>query len=70
LQRPKLTERDRTILQLIATGKSNKEISTELQMSESSIKREVGQILSILQARDRAHAASIAVHYGIAHPLR
>src|SRR5689334_4321140 len=53
------------VLLLIAQGKSNKEIAAELAVSEDSVKGQVRNILSKLDANDRTHAAMIGLKRGI-----
>ncbi len=55
-----LNAREAEILSLIATGKINKEIATELGLSEKTIKHYVTNILQKLQVRNRVEAALIA----------
>ena len=53
------------VLFLIAEGKSNKEIAAELAVTEDSVKGQVRNILSKLDANDRTHAAMIGLKRGI-----
>jgi DNA-binding NarL/FixJ family response regulator len=53
------SERDCQILDLIATGKSNREISTVLGVAESTVKKHVSQLLDKLGAKNRVEAAMI-----------
>ena len=53
------------VLLLIAKGKSNKEIAAELAVTEDSVKGQVRNILSKLDANDRTHAAMIGLKRGI-----
>ena len=55
-----LTERERQILELLATGRSNKEIACELNLSEKTVKHYVTNILQKLQVRNRVEAALLA----------
>jgi two-component system, NarL family, nitrate/nitrite response regulator NarL len=55
-----LTERERQILQHLATGRSNKEIASELHLSEKTIKHYMTNILQKLQVRNRVEAALLA----------
>jgi DNA-binding NarL/FixJ family response regulator len=63
-----LTQRETTILRLIAKGLSNTEIATTLFLSESTIKTHVGRILTKIQARDRVQAVVIAYETGLVEP--
>jgi two-component system nitrate/nitrite response regulator NarL len=55
-----LTDRERTILELIADGKSNREIGQELFLTEKTIKHYVTNILQKLRVRNRVQAALLA----------
>lgn len=61
-----LTERERDVLRLIAQGKSNKEISATLHLTEGTVKGYVSAILSKLEVADRTQAALYAVKRGLA----
>jgi DNA-binding NarL/FixJ family response regulator len=63
-----LTDRERAILQLIATGMSNTEIADRLFLSESTIKTHVGRIFAKIQARDRVQAVVIAYETRLIEP--
>ena len=52
-----LTEREMEVLQLIATGATNREIGETLVVSEGTVKNHVSNILSRLGLRDRTRAA-------------
>lgn len=54
-----LTRRQRDVLELISQGKSNKLIAAALNMSESTVKAHVKQIMRRLQATNRTQAALI-----------
>lgn len=51
-----LTERERTILELVASGHANKEVAYDLGISERTVKNHMTNILAKLSAKDRAHA--------------
>jgi DNA-binding NarL/FixJ family response regulator len=53
---PDLTEREREILELIARGHSNTEITQALVLSPKTVRNHVSNIFSKLQVRDRAEA--------------
>ena len=53
---PELTEREREILELIAQGRSNADITAQLVVSPKTVRNHVSNIFSKLQVRDRAEA--------------
>ncbi|MEM6614672.1 MAG: response regulator transcription factor [Cyanobacteria bacterium P01_C01_bin.72] len=55
-----LTSREQEVLQLIATGYSNKEIAAQLYITERTVKNHVNSILRSLNLRDRTQAAIFA----------
>ncbi|MBZ8179421.1 response regulator transcription factor [Oscillatoria salina IIICB1] len=55
-----LTPREQEILELIATGASNKEIAKTLHIAEKTVKNHVTSILQRLNLRDRTQAAIFA----------
>jgi DNA-binding NarL/FixJ family response regulator len=60
-----LTPSEIRVLQLIAQGNSNKEIASQLSVTEETIKGQVRNILAKLGANDRTHAAMIGIRRGI-----
>jgi DNA-binding NarL/FixJ family response regulator len=60
-----LTPSEIRVLQLIAQGNSNKEIASQLSVTEETIKGQVRNILAKLGANDRTHAAMIGIKRGI-----
>lgn len=59
--RVSLTEREISILRLVAGGYSNKEIGRSLHLSEGTVKNYVSDILLKLDSRDRTHAVLKAI---------
>ena len=55
-----LTERERQILEGLATGSSNKEIGQKLFLAEKTVKHYITNILQKLQVRNRVEAALLA----------
>lgn len=62
-----LTPREVEVLRLLARGFSNKEIGTELHVSETTAKWFVKNILQKLDVRDRTAAVTTALARGILH---
>ena len=60
-----LSEKEKAILRLMASGCSNKEIAQALFKSEGTIKNQLSGILAKLDARDRTRAVLRAVELGI-----
>jgi DNA-binding NarL/FixJ family response regulator len=60
-----LTPVEIRVLRLIAHGNADKEIAGELSMSEETVKGQVRNILSKLEATDRTHAAMVGFKRGI-----
>ena len=57
----RLTERERSILRLVAGGYSNKEIARSLHLSEGTVKNYMSDVLVKLDCRDRTHAVLKAI---------
>lgn len=60
-----LTEREITVLRLVADGKTNKEIANVLDLSEKTVKNHVRNIFHKLHVFDRTQAAILAIRKGI-----
>ena len=60
-----LTEREYAVLALIAQGRSNRQISEELTISEKTVKTHVSNILTKLHLEDRTQAAIYALKEGL-----
>jgi two-component system response regulator DevR len=59
-----LSDRQRTILRLVADGLSNREIAEQVHLSELTVKSYIEDLLKQLGARNRVHAAIIATRRG------
>ncbi len=62
-----LSARERQVLELIAKGKSNKEIASELGITPATVKCHVSVILTRLDASDRTQAVVTALQRGLVH---
>ncbi|MDR3773075.1 MAG: response regulator transcription factor [Terracidiphilus sp.] len=62
-----LSAREREVLGLIVRGRSNKEIATELGITESTVKCHVSVILMRLNVSDRTQAVVTALRRGLVH---
>jgi len=60
-----LTPREKSVLELIARGRSNKQIASELQLTEGTVKGYVSAVLEKLGVDDRTQAALYAVKHGL-----
>lgn len=60
-----LSEREITVLKLVAEGKTNKEIANALDLSEKTVKNHVRNIFHKLQVYDRTQAAILAIRKGL-----
>jgi DNA-binding NarL/FixJ family response regulator len=60
-----LSDREIEVLNLIAQGLSNKEIAEQLVIAEGTAKNHVSNILSKLDAKDRAHAVTKGKELGL-----
>ncbi|WP_024755803.1 response regulator [Streptomyces exfoliatus] len=60
-----VTEREREVLELIARGLSNDEITARLHLSMGTVKTHIGRLLAKLAARDRAQLVIAAYESGV-----
>ena len=64
----RLTSRELDVLRNVANGSANKEIAADLHISEQTVKNHMSSILYKLEAKNRAHAATLAMHMGLVSP--
>ena len=62
-----LTPRELGVLERIVAGRANKEIASDLNISETTVKSHVNSLLSKLGVADRTHAATLALQRGLVH---
>jgi DNA-binding NarL/FixJ family response regulator len=60
-----LTARETEVLQLVARGRSNKEIAAALTISENTVKNHLKNILEKLHLENRVQAATYALRQGL-----
>ncbi len=60
-----LTDRERSVLRLLAKGMSNRAIARTLHLSEGTVKGYVSNVLAKLKLEDRTQAALLAVRLGV-----
>ena len=62
---PELTDREHEVLKLIANGLTNREISCNLGISESTVENHIHHIYGKLRITNRAQAVAYAFRAGI-----
>jgi DNA-binding NarL/FixJ family response regulator len=65
IEMPNLSDREYQVLQLMASGKSNKAIASAICVTESTVKFHINNLLDKLGVRDRTHAVVMALKRGI-----
>jgi two-component system NarL family response regulator len=64
-RRPGVTAREIEVLRLVARGRSNREIGSDLSISEGTVKGHLHRIFHKLGAQDRTQAAVSALRRGL-----
>lgn len=65
MERPNLSDREYQVLSLMAKGKNNKAIASNLNITENTVKFHVTNVMIKLGASDRTHAVVNALRQGI-----
>jgi DNA-binding NarL/FixJ family response regulator len=60
-----LSPREKELLQLLATGASNKQIAETLTISENTVKTHMQNIMEKLQLQNRSQATAYAIKKGL-----
>ena len=68
LAHPELSARELDVLRLAAKGLANKQIATELAISEATVKSHIAHILNKLNVPDRTSAVTMALQRGLLRP--
>jgi DNA-binding NarL/FixJ family response regulator len=67
-QEEELSAREKDVLQLLASGLTNKEIGNKLAIAENTVKNHLKNILAKLHLENRVQAATFALRKGFAPP--
>ncbi len=65
---PDLSDRERAILELLATGHNDHQIAKALCISASTVRFHLGNVFEKLGARNRCHAVAIGFQTGLLQP--
>ncbi|EGD42986.1 transcriptional regulator, LuxR family [Nocardioidaceae bacterium Broad-1] len=60
-----LTAREAEVLRLVASGRSNAQIATDLVLSEKTVARHLSNIFTKLDVRSRTAATAFAYEHGV-----
>jgi DNA-binding NarL/FixJ family response regulator len=62
-----LTARELDVLRLIGNGLRNKQIASDLGISETTVSFHIKNVVDKLEANDRTHAVTVALRRGLLH---
>ena len=60
-----LTDREREVLTLVAEGRSNRAIGSEIHIEESTVKTHLKSVFATLHAESRTEAVTVATRRGL-----
>jgi DNA-binding NarL/FixJ family response regulator len=63
-----LTPREREVLQLLVSGRTNKEIGGALDIAENTVKNHLKNVLAKLHTDNRVQAVAVAIEHGLVLP--
>ena len=63
-----ITVREKEVLVNLAKGKTNKEISSKLMLSTSTVRNHISNIFTKLKISNRSQATAIAIYSGLLTP--
>jgi DNA-binding NarL/FixJ family response regulator len=66
--RQQLTERELQFLELLARGRNNRQIATEMDLAESTVKNNLSALFQKIGVRDRTQAVLYAFQNGLVSP--
>jgi two-component system NarL family response regulator len=66
-QRGELSQRELDVVRLLVKGRTNKEIASDLSISEDTVKSHLKSIFVKLDVQDRTEAAIFVIRHGIVH---
>jgi DNA-binding NarL/FixJ family response regulator len=65
---PRLTDRERDVLRLVAHGLTNRRIAAAFGLSEHTVRSHLREVMRKLKARSRIEAVSLGIRLGLIHP--
>lgn len=67
-KRKEISEREREVLILISSGKTNKEISKDLNISHCTVKNHIARLFAKINVSNRSQATAYAIYTGLINP--
>ena len=66
--RQQLTQREQQFLELLVRGRNNRQIATEMDLAESTVKNNLSALFQKIGVRDRTQAVLYAISNGLVPP--